>query len=150
MTHIESSRPEQDTSRATYGTAPRSTGWTRWVVFAAFLMMLNGLIQAVQGLAALVNPDYYHVNSNGLAVHIDYSAWGWIHLIIGIALFLAGIGALSGRMIARIVGVVFVGLNAVTTLLFIEAAPGWGIIMITIDVLVIYALTVHGSELHDF
>jgi hypothetical protein len=149
MTSFGPSRLDQEVSGTAYRTERDTTGWAGWVRFAAFLMILNGALQAMQGFAALVNPDYYHVTSNGLAVHIDYSAWGWIHLIIGIALFASGMGVLSGRMIARIVGVVFVGLNALTSLIFIEAAPGWGIIMITVDVLVIYSLTVHGSELRD-
>jgi hypothetical protein len=150
MTDIGSSRPDQDTSRDTYGAArPRSSAWTGWVVFAAFLMLLNGAIQSLEGLMALVNPDYYHVTASGLAVSIDYSAWGWIHLIIGVALFASGMGVLSGNVLARTVGVLFVGLNALTALVFIEAAPGWGIILITLDVVVIYALTVHGRAMRD-
>ena len=149
MTDFGSSRLDQDVARTTYRTEPATTGWAGWVRFAAFLMILNGALQALQGFAALVNPDYYRVTSSGLAVSIDYGAWGWIHLTIGVALFASGMGVLSGNLLARIVGVVFVGINALTALVFIEAAPGWGIIMITLDVVVIYSLTVHGSELRD-
>jgi hypothetical protein len=149
MTDIGSSRLDQGSSRPAYPTERPQSGWAGWVRFAAFLMLLNGLLQALEGFAALVNPDYYHVTSSGLAVSIDYSAWGWIHLIIGVALFASGMGVLSGNVLARIVGIVFVGLNALTALVFIEAAPGWGIVMIALDVLVIYAITVHGSELRD-
>jgi hypothetical protein len=56
---------------------------------------------------------------------------------------------LSGNVLARFVGVAFVALNAVTALVFIEAAVAWGIVLITVDVLVIYALIVHGSEMRD-
>jgi hypothetical protein len=149
MTEFGSSSVDQGRSRAAYRPERAESGWTGWVRFAAFLMILNGSIQALQGFIALVNPDYYRVTSSGLAVSINYTGWGWIHLIIGVALFASGMGVLSGNVLARFVGVVFVGLNAVTALVFIEAAPAWGIILITVDVLVIYAITVHGSEVRD-
>jgi hypothetical protein len=149
MTDIGSSRLDQEASRPAYRPERPETGWAGWVRFAAFLMILNGALQALQGFAALVNPDYYRVTSSGLAVSINYTGWGWIHLIIGVALFASGMGVLSGNLLARIVGIVFVGINALTALVFLEAAPGWGIVMITLDVVVIYALTVHGSEVRD-
>jgi hypothetical protein len=149
MTDIGSSRLDQEASRPAYRPERPETGWAGWVRFAAFLMILNGSIQALEGFIALVNPDYYRVTSSGLAVSINYTGWGWIHLIIGVALFASGMGVLSGNLLARIVGIVFVGINALTALVFLEAAPGWGIVMITLDVVVIYALTVHGSEVRD-
>jgi len=149
MTDIGSSRPDVDTTRVAYSTGPEPTAWTGWVVFAAFMMILNGVIQMLEGLMALVNDSYYHVSSRGLAVHIDYTWWGWIHLLLGAAILASGFGVLSGNVLARAVGVVLAGINAVVALIFIEAAPVWGILLITVDVLVIYALTVHGRELRD-
>jgi hypothetical protein len=147
MTDTGSSRLDQGSSRPAYRPEQLESGWTGWVRFAAFLMILNGVLQAFQGFAALVNPDYFRVTSSGLAVSINYSGWGWIHLAIGVGLFLSGMGVLAGNVLARVVGVLFVGVNALTALVFLDAAPGWGIIMITLDVVVIYAITVHGSEL---
>ena len=149
MTDTGSSRPDVDTTRVAYSTAPPPTAWTGWVVFAAFMMLLNGFIQMIEGLMALVNDDYYAVTSRGLAVSVDYTTWGWVHLLLGVAVFASGIGVLAGNLAARIVGVILAGLNAIVALLFIEAAPVWGIILITVDILVIYALTVHGRELRD-
>jgi hypothetical protein len=149
MTDTGSSRPDLDTTRVAYSTAPEPTAWVGWVVFAAFLMMLNGFIQMLEGLMALVNDDYYHVTSRGLAVSVNYTTWGWVHLLLGAVILAAGFGVLAGNLLARSVGVVLAGINAVVALLFIEAAPFWGILLITVDVLVIYALTVHGRELRD-
>jgi hypothetical protein len=98
---------------------------------------------------ALINDDYYAVTSSGLAVSADFTTWGWVHLLLGVAIFASGLGVLAGNLAARIVGVVMAGINAVVALVFIEAAPVWGIVLITIDILVIYALTVHGRELRD-
>jgi hypothetical protein len=149
MTDTGSVRPAVDTTRVAYNTSPGPTAWTGWVVFAAFMMLMNGFIQMIQGLMALVNDDYYAVSSSGLAVSADFTTWGWVHLLLGAAIFASGLGVLAGNMAARIVGVVLAGFNAIVALLFIEAAPVWGIILITVDILVIYALTVHGRELRD-
>ena len=74
--------------------------------------------------------------------------WGWVLLVLGAVLIACGMGVLSGNVAARAVGVLLAGLNAVVALVFIEAAPGWGVIVILVDVVVIYALTVHGREMH--
>ena len=149
MTDIGSSRPDVDTTRVAYSTAPEPTAWVGWVVFAAFMMMLNGIIQLLEGFVALFKDGYYPVSAHGLAVSVNYTTWGWVHLILGAAILASGFGILAGNLLARIVGVALAGVNAVVALLFIEAAPVWGIVLITVDVLVIYALTVHGRELRD-
>jgi hypothetical protein len=149
MTDIGSSGPDVDTTRVAYSTAPEPTAWVGWVVFAAFMMMLNGIIQLLEGFVALFKDGYYHVSARGLAVSVNYTTWGWVHLFLGAVILAAGFGILAGNLLARIVGVVLAGVNAVVALVFIEAAPVWGIVLITVDVLVIYALTVHGRELRD-
>ena len=98
---------------------------------------------------AIFDDGYYHVRPNGLVVHVDYTSWGWTHLLLGVLVFASGLGVLAGNMAARIVGVLLAGLSALVNLLFIEAYPIWSIIIITVDVLVIYALTVPGRELRD-
>jgi hypothetical protein len=149
MTDLGSSRPDVDTSRVAYGNRPDPTGWTGWVVFASFMMFLLGSFQAIQGLVALFDDGFYAVSPGGLVVDVNYNVWGTIHLILGILLILSGAGVLSGNIAARTVGVILAGLSALANLLFIEAYPIWSILIITVDVLVIYALTVHGRELRD-
>ena len=149
MTDVGSSRPDYETSRVAYGNEPEPTGWTGWVVFAAFIMVLVGCFQAIEGLVAIFDDGFYHVTDSGLVVEVDYTVWGWVHLLLGAAILAAGIGVLAGNMLARIVGVGLAGLSALVNLVFIEAYPVWSVIIITIDVLVIYALTVHGREMRD-
>ena len=72
-----------------------------------------------------------------------------MHLILGLLLLLSGVGVLAGNVAARTVGVILAGLSALANMLFIEAYPFWSILIIVVDVLVIYALTVHGRELHE-
>jgi hypothetical protein len=127
--------------------APEPTGWVGWIIFAATMMLMMGTFHAIAGLVALFRDDYYLVSKNGLVVHVNYTAWGWTYLIGGIIIVAAGAGLFAGQMWARIVGVVCAVLSAVLNMAFFAAYPWWSAIMITLDVLVIWALTVHGSEM---
>lgn len=122
------------------------TGWVGWVVFAAVMMMMVGGFHALSGFVALFQDDYYVTTASNLVINVDYTAWGWTHLILGAIVFLAGLALLAGQTWARVVGVVLAVLSAFVNMVFIEAYPLWSIIIITVDVLVIYALTVHGRE----
>ena len=144
MADTRASRPSADRTGATYD-AP--TGWTGWVAFASTMMVLLGTFQAVEGLVAIFDDGYYRVTQSGLVLSVDYTAWGWAHLLLGLLIVLAGIGVMAGNVAARTVAVILAGLSAIANILFIEAYPLWSMIVITVDVLVIYALTVHGHEM---
>ena len=149
MTEFSTSRPDIAETRGTYGNEPVQTGWAGWLVFAAFMMFLVGSFQAIQGLVAIFDDGYYVVRESGLVVEVDYTAWGFLHLILGVLLVLGGAGVLTGNVVARSVGVLLAGLSALANMAFIGAYPVWSIIVIVVDVLVIYALTVHGGELRS-
>ena len=78
---------------------------------------------------------------------VDFNTWGWVHLIIGVIAVAAGAGLIAGNMVARIVGVVVALLSAIANLSFLAAYPVWSTIIIVLDVIVIYAIIVHGREL---
>jgi hypothetical protein len=126
---------------------PQRTGWVGWLVFAGVLMILLGAFHAIQGLIALFNSEYYLVGPNGLSVHLDYTTWGWVHLIAGLVVIVAGIGVLVGQTWARVIGVLVALVSALASFTFIAAYPAWSCILIALDVLIIYALAVHGREL---
>lgn len=126
---------------------PEPTGWVGWIMFAAVMMLMLGFFHAIAGLVALFQDSYYLVGKNDLVVHVDYTAWGWVHLIGGIVIVLAGIGLLAGQMWARIVGVGLAVLSAVVNMAFFAAYPWWSGLMIAFDVLVVWALTAHGAEM---
>jgi hypothetical protein len=146
-----------DTQSPARGSASQRDSWssqtpTRWtglVVFAACMMWLLGFFQAIAGFAAIVNPDYYKVATARLLLVSSYTAWGWIHLLLGVLIFAAGVGVMSGNALARGAGVVLAGLSAISALAFSAASPVWAGVVIVIDVLVIYALTVHGGAMRD-
>lgn len=124
-----------------------SSGWVGWAYFAAFMMMFGGIFQAITGLAGIFKDTFYVTAQNHLLV-FDYTAWGWINLVVGAVVFFAGLELLrSGAVWTRVVAVVLAGISLITSITFIEAYPLWSIIISIIDVMVIYALTVHGREL---
>jgi hypothetical protein len=129
------------------GGLPAASGWTGWVVFAGVMLILVGCFQAVEGLVALAKDSYYLVRPSGLLVDVDYTTWGWVHLIIGVVAGLTGLGLLAGNTVARVVGVGVAFLSAIVNLAFVAAHPVWSTLVIAIDVVVIYAITVHGREL---
>jgi hypothetical protein len=129
-----------------YG-APVATGWTGWVVFAGVMMAVLGVFQAIEGLVALLNDGYYAVRPGGLVLHVNYTVWGWTHLIIGCVAVLTGFGLLVGNMLARVVAVILAAVSAIVNLAFIPSAPFWATIVIMLDVIIIYAITVYGRLL---
>lgn len=128
--------------------ASEPTGWVGWIYFAGIMLMIVGALQAFYGLVAVLN-DEWVLWGNGNAVYLDITAWGWVHLIIGIVVFLAGLGVLAGNIVARMVGVVVAAISLISAFLALPLYPVWSIILIAIDVLVIWALTAHGREVRS-
>jgi hypothetical protein len=125
------------------------TGWVGWVGFAGVMMVMLGMFHIIDGLIALFQDDYFLVARSGLTVHADFTTWGWVHVIGGLLIGAAGIGCFAGKVWARSVGVVVALLSAVVNVGFLAAYPIWSTIMIAVDILIIWALTVHGDELRN-
>jgi hypothetical protein len=133
-------------SSQTYDESPKTTGWVGWGVFAATMMIIGGALNAFYGIVAAVNDDWVVWTNRG-AVYLVITEWGWVHIIVGGLVVLAGIGVLSGNVLARTVGVVLAGISMLTNFFFLPVYPLWALTVITIDALVIWALTAHGREL---
>ena len=124
------------------------TGWTGWILFAGVMMIIGGSLNLFYGIVAAVN-DEWVVFTNRADVVLDVSQWGWVHIIMGGIVLLAGIGLFSGNILARIVGVIVAGVSLLVNFLFIPVYPFWALTVITIDALVIWALTAHGGEMRE-
>jgi hypothetical protein len=129
--------------------ATEQTGWVGWVVFGACMMVMLGTFHVIAGLVALFNDTYYVVPSQDLVVSVSYDTWGWAHLIGGLIILAAGLGLFTGATWARVLGVGVAMLSAIVNLVFLAAYPVWSIMMITLAVLVIYAITAHGREIKN-
>ncbi|HEY7592221.1 MAG TPA: hypothetical protein VH969_03640 [Actinophytocola sp.] len=129
-------------------TTPRSTAWVGWVWFAAVMIIMNGVFNALYGLVALFDDEFYAVGPRGLLL-FDLTQWGWILLIFGILSVLAGVALIRGAMWARVVAVVLAGINALAHMSFMSAYPVWALLSVAIDVLIIWAIIAHGGEMKD-
>jgi hypothetical protein len=131
-----------------YGSRGREepSGWAvGFTVFAAVMMMLIGAFQALAGLIAIFENEFYVATRNYL-YEFDVTTWGWIHLILGVIVALAGFGLLSGATWARVVGITLASLSAIANFLFIPYYPFWSLLIIVLDVFVIWALAVYGGR----
>ena len=122
------------------------TGWTGWIAFAGVMMVIGGALNLLYGIIAAVNDDWA-VWTNRAVVYLDVSEWGWGHIILGLIVLLSGIGVFSGNILARTVGVIVASISLVVNFLYIPVYPVWSLVVITIDALVIWALTAHGREM---
>jgi hypothetical protein len=123
----------------------RETGWLGWIWFAGIMMIVMGSFNAIEGLVALFRGEYYVVTEQQVLV-FDITTWGWITLLIGILVALAGAALLSGAAWARVITVVLAVVNAIAQLAFVSIHPLWSTIVIALCVTVIWAVVVHGSE----
>lgn len=122
------------------------TGWVGWIYFAGILLLLGSIFQAVMGFTALWNADFYVVSQNGLAVVNDFNTWGWAHLVVAVILLTGGFSLLAGGTWGKVVGVLAASVSLLFNLVFITAFPLWALAAIAIDLLIIYAVVVHGRE----
>ena len=126
--------------------AARPSGWAvGWIMFAAIMMLLIGFFHVIAGLVAIVDDNFY-VATKEYVFQFDRTTWGWIHLVFGIVVFLAGLSLFKGSIWARTVGVILGVISAVVGFAWLPWYPIWGILIVVIAVSVIWALTVHGRD----
>jgi hypothetical protein len=114
-------------------------------MFAVAMLALLATSHVLQGLVALLDDDYFLVQQSGLMLSVNYAAWGWTQLVLGLLVWGAGMGLLAGRGWARGVSVALAVVSALVSLMFLAAFPTWSALMILLDILVIWVITLGGS-----
>ena len=123
-------------------------GPSGWAAFAGVILFVVGVFNVLYGLAALLNDSQVLVTNGYDGVLIwNLTTWGWIHLVIGAVMVAVSIGLFAVKEWARVIAVIFCVLSAIAHIGLITAFPLWSILIIVLDVLVIYNLTVKGGEL---
>jgi hypothetical protein len=126
----------------TEGTRPRGNhqaAATGGSIAAAIILLTVGVLSIFQGIAAIAKDDLLVVGYN-YTYEFDISTWGWIHLIVGVLLLLAGIGLMSGATWARFAAIVIASLSIIANFLWLPYYPLWSILIIAIDLVVIWAV----------
>ncbi len=135
------------------------SGWAiGWTYFAGFMMIMIGTFHVIAGLAGVLEDEFLRVvpavgteaQGDVYFLQFDATTWGWIHLIGGIVVALAGFGLFSGAVWARTIGVIMALISALIAFAWIPWYPVWGIIIIAMAVAVIWALTAHGRDVTSY
>jgi hypothetical protein len=126
-------------------TRQEPSGWAlSGVVFAASILTMIGLFQVIAGLVAIFDDEFFVVARN-YTFDLDTSAWGWIHVLLGILLVVTGFGLFSRQTWAGVTAILLAMLTAVENFFFIPYYPYWSILVIALAVWVIWALTRPGA-----
>ena len=124
----------------------RSDAGAGWVMFSGVILITVGFFQAFAGLVGLIEDEFYAITPE-YVVQFDATTWGWIHIIIGLIVMAAGFGIFSGNVLARTVGVFAALGSMISVFVWLPWYPIWGIIVISMNLAIIWALTVHGRVL---
>ncbi|WP_433397254.1 DUF7144 family membrane protein [Streptomyces sp. CA-146814] len=146
MSQPSAPTPGSSTSRPA---APGDAAGNPWAgggtLFAGFLLLVDGVLGVIKGIAGIATNDVYTV-VNEYVFKFNVTAWGWIHLILGVLLIFVGWGILKGASWARVVGIVLVSLNLIANFMWLPYTPIWAVVTIAIDVFIIWALCTDRSK----
>ena len=124
---------------------PPVSGWAfGGITFAACVLAMIGCFQVIAGLTAILDDGFYVVAAN-YTFDLDPSAWGWVHLIVGLLLVATAAGLFNRSTWAGVTALVLAMLSAVINFFFIPYYPVWSIVVIALDVWVIWSLTRPGA-----
>jgi hypothetical protein len=132
-------------SKQPYARVPVATGWVGWIWFAGLALILVGTFNLIHGLVAVFEDEVLVAAGEGLVV-LDLTTWGWVHAIAGVLQVVVGLMLFTGARWARIGAIIIVMLNAVAQLAALNVQPTWSLVIIALDVVVLWALVVHGEE----
>jgi len=125
--------------------ASTGRGDSGWAAFAGIVMFIVGSLDALWGLGGILNDDVVVVGGQG-ALIADITTWGWVHLLIGSAVALTGLGLLMGSGVSRWLAIILVAINTVSQIVWFPAAPLWAFLMIILNVTILYQLTARWDQ----
>lgn len=119
-----------------------------FIFLGSMLMVLLGSFHIVQGLAALLQDDFFRVREH-FDLRMDVTVWGWLQILLGIVLMVTGIALWTSSTLARVVAIGLTALAALWNFYSIPYYPAWSILMFAMCIAVLWALIAHGRELQD-
>lgn len=123
----------------------RSAEMSGWVIFATTVLAVMAVFKVIFGLTLIIDNEWL-VFAAGELWYLDTAVWGWITLGVGVLLGFMAWGVASGQTWARILGIIVAGFAAVDAFLIAAYYPVWGLTLLGLAILVIWALAVHGDE----
>ena len=116
-----------------------------WMTFAAVVLIFAGVMRFFDSIWAFRVGGKIQGGSD-LALGDSVKTYGWVYLIIGAILVLAGIGILYRGQFSRWIGVIAAALGGLSAMPWLPLYPVWSLIYIFIAVMVMYALIAYGGR----
>jgi len=131
-------------TRTDSGTPPRRSVGDSWqqaggTALAGVLLIINGILGVLQGIAAIHKDTVYAVTQH-YVFRFNITAWGWIILVLGAVLLLVGLGILARQTWAQFAGVGIAAVSMALQFMFLPYYPIWALIAIALDAFIIWAL----------
>lgn len=121
-------------------TDPMKQAWAvGGTIFAAMTLLMTGIFQVLMGIAAIAQDEIF-VTATDYTYMFDTTAWGWIHLAMGVLMVLTGVFLFSRSTLARAFGISFAVLSAVINFAFLPYYPLWSLVIIALDIFVVWSL----------
>ena len=116
--------------------AESRSGWAvGFILFAGVMMIMAGAFQAMAGLVALFQNEFYVATRN------------YVFQLVGVLVACAGVAVMAGQTWGRVVGITLAVVSALTNFAFIPYYPFWSLTVIALDVFVVWALAMHGRDI---
>lgn len=116
-----------------------------WVVFAATMATIAGVMNLIYGIAVLLNDSWTALAAEQILA-LNLTAWGWVLIILGVIQLLVSYGIASGQTWARLAGILWASVIAIGQMAFLSVYPVWSVLIIAMSVMVIYGLAAYGDE----
>lgn len=143
------SKPPGSTGPVGHDPNARREAWAAGgSVFAGMMLLIGGVIAVLEGIVGIAKDSVYVTTRGAYTYKFDVTAWGWIHLALGVVAIIVGCGLLTGAPWARYAGIAIAGLSLVANFMFLPYQPVWSVIMIAIDTFVIWALATYHPHSH--
>jgi hypothetical protein len=142
-TRMATTRPVSDSTASRQGAGDYVPG-TGWILFAGVMIVMAGIFNVIYGIAAISNSKFFAANREFIISNLN--TWGWVMLVVGVAQVLAALSIWNGRPFGRWFGIAAASVNAIATLVSIQAYPFWSLAVFSLDLLVVYGLATYGGN----
>jgi len=142
-----SGRARGDTDRVARHGNDEPTGWIAWILFGGLMLVLLGGAHLTVGSLALVRPAALEGSRSDLLLGVGLTTLGWVHIVLGVVLMVAGAGLMLGQVWARVLAIVLVTVAFVVNFAYVAVHPVWSVVSIGLCAIVLYATVAHGGEL---
>jgi hypothetical protein len=122
--------------------------YSGWAVFVGVVLLIAGVFGLIMGIAAINNPYLFATSPQGLIVW-NLNGFGWYHVVVGCLMIITSLGLFAMQNWARYIAVFLVTINAISQVFWLTTTPIWSLVMLGLDVVVIYGLTIRWSRLEE-